>query len=55
MSSLLEALNEVIKALSQEVNDLGHYLTNKLYSCSKVGLESMPTATPRQSDTGWCS
>lgn len=54
MSSLLEVLNEIIKALSQEVNDLGHYLTDKLYSCSTESLESTPVTTPRQSATGWC-
>lgn len=45
MSSLLEALNEVIKALSQEANDLGHYLTNTLHSCSGVGLQGICNKT----------
>lgn len=53
MSSLSEALNDVIKALSQEANDLGHYMTNTLYSCSRVGLEGICN-TARQL-LWWCS
>lgn len=48
MSSLVEVINDVTEAPNQALNDLGHHLTEKVYSCSGVGLKCMAVTTPTQ-------